>query len=359
VTAYFAVTALTGLLTGLSRFCQRPSAAAQRTTGRTNAWHYFDFLAVAGLVAFSALRFQVGTDWPMYYRLYTSLDTRSWWQQITTSPQETGYTALGLALRSISDSPYLIFWAAAVLTVVPVYAAIKRHSADPTLSVLLYVLLAFYVAPFNILRQGIAMSLNFWADTYIEKDRRKWAAINALAGTFHASGWLAALIQYVVRRRRPLLGLLVTLVGSGVAVLALLPHGGVLGSLLDTLNPRYETYIGAKAAGLGSYLNIAVMLALVMFLGMVGWNPGNDRRHLTYAIVGLFFLIVGLNSVVLARMELYFGLFLVLLLPNRLAAQRPHVTKHIVLAAAAVYFAFYVQNFSALLPYQTYLHLSW
>jgi hypothetical protein len=80
---------------------------------------------------------------------------------------------------------------------------------------------------------------------------------------------------------------------------------------------------------------------------------------MTYAVMGLFFLIVGLNSVVLARMELYFGVFLVLLIPNRIAERRCYVAKSGVLALATVYFALYIQHFSTLVPYHSYVSLGW
>ena len=97
---------------------------------------------------------------------------------------EVGYTTLSIAVRSLTDFPYAIFWATSILTVIPMYIAIKRSSLDLPFSVAIYMLLAFYVSPFNLVRQGIAIALIFLAHTFFEKNRVLYFVLSALAGLF-------------------------------------------------------------------------------------------------------------------------------------------------------------------------------
>ncbi len=56
-------------------------------------------------------------------------------------------------------------------------------------------------------------------------------------------------------------------------------------------------------------------------------------------------------------MQLYFGIFLVLVLPNQLTmtpAWRRGIAVLLILASM-VYFGFYLHNYGDLLPYKTYL----
>jgi hypothetical protein len=321
-------------------------------------WTVFDFIVVGALVSFSALRFQVGTDYLMYLRTYSTLDPRDWANQFASSGQEAGYTALSLLLRSTSESPYLIFWVAAAITVIPVYATLKKQSDDLTFSILLYVLLAFFVSPFNIVRQGIAIALNFWANTFIEKNKVAFIFINGIAALFHSSVLIVAVIQLLMFRREPRLRTVLFIVGGGVLFAAGILTLPALGEALSTLNPRYGTYIGesSQAAGIGTYFLIAARLGLLIYAMYLGWTESN-AKWMTYVAIGVFFLIAGTQSIVASRMEDYFGIFLILLLPNQLAQRTNAVASKIVLLLlSAVYFGLYLQNYGGLIPYQTYLN---
>lgn len=359
--AYFAIPAFVGLMSFLSVHVNRSFTAERARPPRDSSaavptrWTTFDLAAVLALTTFSAVRFEVGTDWGMYYRIYNRLSPSEWDYQLDGSPQEFGYTLLSLALRSLSDSPFLIFWVTSALAVVPVYVTIKKKSSNPTMSLLLYVLLAFFVSPFNIIRQGVAVSLNFWANSYIDKNKTMFVLINAVAATFHASAILAAVVQLVVHRWRPSLKqVLLALVAAAVAARYLLNLAPVTNWLIE-LNPRYETYLTADQAGIGTYLILASRLGLLLLALALATGDRDNGRYMTYVAVGLCFLVLGTESVVLGRMEMYFGIFLVLLIPNQLAGRRDFTMKAAVVAAAAVYFGFFLQHFGDLLPYRTYL----
>lgn len=361
---YYVIAVAAGVLSSSAEVIERHFSAS-RTMRRTadrksqgSRWNLFDYLAVTVLIAFSGLRFEVGTDYAIYALNYIQIEPASWLAYLDRSPLEAGYTLLTIGLRSISDSPHLIFWVTAALTVLPAYATIKKQSLDPTFALLLYVMLAFFVTPFNVIRQGVAVALNFWASTFLGSRTTFFVLINLLACTFHLSAAPAALIQMAAWKWRPnTRGVLVILAGAVMVVFVI--GTGLVRNILAVVFPRYESYLDANAAGIGTYLMILVKFALVMFaLHLVKQQV--QTSYAAYASIGLLFLVVGTQFLVVSRMESYFGIFLVLLLPNCLAlssqdAKAKGLQRALVLVVAATFFAFYLRNYGSLVPYQTYL----
>lgn len=361
---YFAATAVTGFLAGLSRVSSRrhgltrgPSTSSAARSQQSR-WTFFDLLALSALVSVSALRFDVGTDYAIYALNYAQIQPEYWDYYLDRSPLDWGYTQLTIALRYVSDFPYLIFWVTSAITIVPVYVTIKKQSLDPTVAILLYILLAFYVAPMNAIRQGMAVALNFWASTFLENKPWLFVTLNVIASSLHLTAAVAAIIQAAVWKWRPRTGGVVVALIASVAAVLLLALPTVRGALASVAS-RYEVYLEPDPVGVGTYLTIAFKLALLLYtLYVIGARPKSSSIGLV--LVGLTFLIVGTQYLVLARMEMYFGIFIILALPNALSTtawspRRKAAHKTVLLGFAVIYFLAYLQNYAGLVPYETYL----
>ncbi|MEL4320078.1 EpsG family protein [Leifsonia sp. YIM 134122] len=332
-----------------------PSALATQADPK---WGFGDVVIVAILVTFSALRFNVGTDYPIYLQFFRQIDPASdWAAQIAASPQEAGYTVLSLSIASLSDSPFAIFWATSFLTVVPIYAVLRRQSTDLPFALVLYILFAFFLGPFNTIRQGIAVSLLFWANSWYGRSKIVFAILSALAVLFHVSALVALALMLISKNWRPRLApVLVSvavMIALGTAALAL----PALLDVLSTLNSRYETYADdlGQAGGVGVFLLLAMRLALLVVAFRLPF-PEGTVRWLAFVCVGTAFLALGTQSVVVARMDQYFGIFLLLLLPNQLSATKnPVPAKLALIVLGAAHLILYVTNYAGLLPYETYL----
>lgn len=360
---YFLVAANTVALAGLSQLhtARRSISSGWMPESRRNqlgSWNLFDLAAVAVLVAFSAVRFQVGTDYAIYLRNYLKNDPSRWLERLQDSPLDVGYTALTLLLRLASDSPHLVFWITSVLTVVPIYATVKKRSVDLPFSVMLLIGLAFFVAPFNAIRQGVAMALNLWATTFLE--RRTWAFVllNMLASTIHLTAAGAAVIQLIVRRWRPT-AVHVMVALCAASMLPLLMRTEVVHGVITALLPRYARYTAPDPSGFGSYLVLLAALAFLL-LGLYLSNGRPENEYAAYVTIGIAFLVVGTQYIVISRMYMYFGVFIALLIPqalvgSQLDARSKRVVKVGCVVFAACFFAAYLANYGGLLPYRTYL----
>lgn len=345
-------------------------APAVTRTGRVTRWNPADLLAVAALVVFAGTRDGVGHDFGLYTRLYAGLDPFDWRNELGASPQEFGFTGLSLWLKQHTESPHALFFIASTVAVVPIYAAIKKLSLNPALSVALWILLGFYVSPFVVMRQGMAVALNFWAVTFMGRGKRGWlayAALNGLAFTFHGSVAIAVVVELLAFRWRPTYRSVVTAVAVGIFAAYVVLRVGFVNSVLTSINPRYETYLSGQVIGsqvqqthIGLYLQIAFrvgLLCLVVRLIRSAGTPltGQMSRYFSLALMGLIALVIGTRSVTLARLDDYFSLALIILVPNVLAGrQRTGVLTAGVVAASAVYFAFYVTHYGSLVPYRSW-----
>lgn len=340
----------------------RAHAAARTKTERPAGdptWTYFDVLAILALVIFAAIRYNVGTDFGVYVRVFRTLNVSDWAAAIADSPQEAGYTALMLAIKSFTDNPQVVFLAASILTVVPAYAAIRKVSSRPVLAVALYVLLAFYLAPFNIVRQGIAISLVFYATTCLRHRRVLLVAVCAAAASFHIAAVPALAIMWVAYRWRPTVPGVALILLAALAGVVAIDRVGLIGNLLVRLNARYEGYLYSPDAGAGTYLLIVAHLAFLAYAYILGrHDPEAAAKNdwmMTYVLIGVALMIVGTQALTISRQALFFTIYLMALLPERVAHSRaPRAHSLVLVIMAAAYFLAYVANYGDLIPFQIY-----
>lgn len=319
-------------------------------------WSPLDPLIVIGLIAFSALRFRVGTDYEMYWRFYQIADPAgNWSDQIVFFKQDAGYTILALLTKSISADPFAIFWVTSALTVIPIYIVLRRESQDLAFSVLLYICLAFYVAPFNGVRQGIAVALCFWAYSFAGRRWLTFALLGGLAVAFHASAVIAIGGYLLIRKWKPTFVTAAIVLIASAALSAVMWSVPAVTNLLGALNARYEGYATrGLESGTGTYLTILFFLGLA--LCCLALRKHTDRSDwLAMVIASVLPLVVATQVVEAARLSAYFAIFNILLIPNIMQdMKKPGFLKFAIVAVSVVYFYMYLGNFGDLIPYQTY-----
>ncbi len=223
---YFLVPALALLPTWLSRAGKN----GDRQEGEGNdRWRYSYVLSVVVLAMYAGARVNVGTDYSLYESLFLTFDPNYIGYFVEESPQEPGFTLGILGLRLFFEDPRTLFLVSSFLTVGCAAVGMRRLSVNFAVSLTLFVLLGFYLAPFNILRQGLAVSLNFLAYSYMGKRRWVWLVLNALAVSVHSS----AIIAIAAAARTPACQAVVATVRLDAA-----GHCGLRGVPRDRRQPR-------------------------------------------------------------------------------------------------------------------------
>ena len=321
-------------------------------------WRYSYVISVLALLVFAGARVDVGTDYGLYVFSYHEVSTSFWSYYLQNSPQETGFTLGILGMRTLTDDPRILFMVSSAVTVTCAAVAMRRLSVNFAVSLTLYVLLGFYLAPLNIVRQGLAISLNFLAYSYLDKHKGRWLALNVLAQFMHSSTVIAVILQLLVRRVKPTWGrfaamLLVTaLIAVSLATIA--PQL----TFLNLLNERYLTYLANQQAGIGTYLYLLSRLFLVAMLMVYRPRNGEIDRYIMLSMVGVCLLLLGTQAEAIGRLELYFCIYLVVALP-RAAREVPRRSRPLVYGAVALsallFYVVYLSQFGDLVPY----HFDW
>ena len=321
----------------------------------------FDLALMALLVVFSGSRVMTGTDWYMYFTLYGKLQPRSdWYTQLLSAPQEWGFTLLQLGVKVFSEEPAALFWVLATLTVVPCYLRIKAEIHDLVLSVVMFICLGFYLSSLNISRQSLSIAVLFgtayWVASSSKAKKLLFFAGSGLAASLHLSSVLSAVLYWTLRRRSFGTWSLILFLAAGFVGAAVISNQGFILEILGSLSSRYSQYaLNQQASGIGTWLGLVFRLALVaLVLALAKRASARERAYSNYVLLSVGFLALGTQIVEAARLDFYFSIYIVLLLPN-LIQKSPwkHGLRFAVLLATLVFGAFYVNFFHGLIPYHS------
>lgn len=365
---YFALLILTTLLVAASSGLRArgiglavdPGLGALRTAtdpSTRKKWTWYDLLALSMLVAFAGSRVGVGTDYDLYVYFWgeTSPDDRA--ATLRSTDQDVGFAWLQLILKGATADPQTLFWVTAALTVIPVFWVLKDRSRAPALAVWLYVALGSYLLPLNVIRQGLAATILLVAAVYF-LDRRRWVYVllALVASSIHASAIPVAVILYLARNWRPRPRTAALVISAGAVLAGVIVDMQIFRDIATAINPRYSSYVVTDRTGIGTYLTITAKGVLVAICyGHANRLDLFDRRYLLYATIGIATLVVGTQSLVLTRLDIYFSIFLVLALPNALKGSRNSVLQLAVVLGTATYMAVFLANYAGLLGYESTL----
>ena len=313
----------------------------------------------AVLIIFAGLRgSNVGTDVPMYEAFFALTDPHSFTNTLAQIPEDPGFVALMFLTRQFTSDVTVFLTICAILTVYPVLIAARRVSDMPVFSLFLFVTLSYYPLSFNAVRQSIASSLVFLAETYRFEKRWLWLLLTMVAALIHISAFIASVVIFVLRLSRVLLlPLLISAAAVAVAgyPLAQIP---VVIDLLNGLNDRYSQYLDkAVASGFGTVLSLGVHILIAVFCVVMVRRDG--KLGIAQApYVGIYTLTIPIMAaatsvVTIARLEPYFGMFAILALPQALATSKRRSTWMALIAIAAfAFYLVYISSYNDLVPYE-------
>lgn len=319
-------------------------------------WTYFDGVLILALVGFAGSRVGVGTDYDFYRGLWDALPTHSAQAAMTLSPQEDGFVLLEYVLKSQWSDGQALFWFSSAATVILALVAIKREAVSPTIAVVLYILLAAYLAPFNVVRQGLAASIIFFAATrWLGRRRLAYLAAAAVAFSIHTSSLVPALALWLLWRWRPKPMKATLTLAFATALGYALVQLPAIAAATGHLNTRYAGYVeSGDAAGYGTVLMIAAKLCL-LFYCLSAWKlvSDRDRTWTLFASLAVPALVLGTQVQAFARLDIYFTMFLPLAVAAAIKARANTVETLAVLTACAGYFTLFIQNYGGLLGYES------
>jgi hypothetical protein len=311
------------------------------------------FITIVILTIFSGLRLNVGSDYPTYLDLYRQINKDSIIESIRNIPQDSGFVLFQVALKNIVMNQYAIFFASTFFMLTCIFSSLKRASVNLSESFLVYYFMGFYVQSLNSVRQSLAVSLIFLGYSYKFTNKRKSLFSTLMAFSIHASSVLAKIIMFISDKKK-------FMFKETVVIFSITFLGTTLFSFkpfikfVSLFNFRYGNYFDGTGAGFGTQLNIYFNIVLLIYLMKISRN-NIQFELINYFIISISCLILALSFVTLGRLQSYFSIFLVILVPVALK-NRSVMDKLLLYFAMFIYFGFFVNRYNDVVPYQTWFN---
>lgn len=274
----------------------------------------FALLSFLPLTFIMAVRYNVGTDFRNYQRIYI----------YNESVSEVGLSWLNSILHNISDDPQFFFIVSSIIICVGYYIAIYRESVSFAYSILLFVIVKDYFISMNAVRQYIALSVVLFSIPYIKnKDYIKSLLLVIVAMLFHRSAIIIVpLIILYNLEIKPLIGIGII---AGTYVSSALLRRFILPILIRF--EFYNAYFSSTYANVDQIFNWQTMLVyigpFIVLCFIYNKVTKNKNLKLLYSAVLLSLIIMSLSSVMptlITRLVWYMNAFIVLYLPEAMQA---------------------------------------
>jgi EpsG-like putative glucosyltransferase len=321
-------------------------------------------------ILIGSMRYGVGTDYLNYVLIYNNLSDFSISQFLTdnTAGIEIGFFLLIKLSKLITDSPFILFAISSFLTILFFYIGLKRYNIKyPALTYLLFLLIIFPMT-LNVVRQGIAISICFYALSFmIERKPRAYFSWIFIASLFHITSLFLLPLYFLVKviktqKNNFYLSFLLKLTVLALGIYLLLPYVFDLLAAIPSFE-KYEKYQTLAAQG----NNYTLYLQFVMILSIVALSKWTVLRNnimniyfyfLTFAIFELILMTLGFSSAFIKRIALYFSFFSIILLTNTLNIFNDKLGKFLIysllIAYGVLYFylAYYQLGQANVIPYR-------
>lgn len=319
----------------------------------------FDVLFLIIVILFSGLRFGIGTDFKRLYMLYSGLKSLSFFTIIQFGFEDYEFIKwLIVALNlKIFKCVQTIFFSLSIMFILPLYKTLKKNSYNYQFSLLLVILLGFYLSSFNTVWQMSAVSITFWAIAdLLDNNYKSFVLKVIIAAGLHSSVLLILPILIVVKllklnRKSTVLIIIVTIIVCYIGINQL--------SFIFNLNSAYATYTTYKSSNIGLYLQALFWALFCIFFylyrkELIKLDKKNEYYILLF-LVSECMLIIGIQNIMIDRVATYFKIFVIYLIPYLTISTKINekmIKSYLLIILLVIWFSFYLIFYNGVLPYR-------
>ena len=319
------------------------------------------------LIFISAIRADsVGGDLGHYlphYKIFGEMQ----WSQLFAHRSKYGYIFATMCkiVYMINPSPQSFLIVTSCWSLIPIYFFIKKYSANPLMSVFIYITFGFYTNTFNSVRSSIALGIGVLLFDYvIERKLWKFLILFLLGVEIHYTFLLFGVIYPLYKKEITLKYILVSIglcfVSSQVASI----WSNLYGMALAYDEGAYRNLSQSS----GGYTLLALMVAITFFFFFVKKNFNNVTKMWMHCmIVACCVLCFATSLTLLTRVAMFFYIVIVVLFPEIYKSfSNPYLLrfgKYAIFVMFFVYFSFFVMkplkeydgsNNQRTIPYKTF-----
>ena len=279
----------------------------------------FVFMSFLALFLVAGLRWNVGTDYPQYARLYWSysrVPIEELFNPRISNLGLFGIRALSIVSRFIYDDPATMFLLASLVTIGLSVRHISRSSDMFLFSIMLFIFTGSWHGSFNGMRQSLAISVIFAGSGFmIRREFWKYALVVATAALFHSSALVMLPIYLVSGRKTDYRQWLLLTAATVFMITSYDTLFRISEILLDKEVAKELPYMTRRV----NILRVAASWAPVLLYLMSRKTYGKDREsnfYINMLIITAMLKVGTMNSAYLMRITGYTGVFVPLALPR-------------------------------------------
>ena len=323
--------------------------AAFSYLNKLNRTEVFSFFMYAIMLLFAVLRINTGADYSTYIEMHEEAG-KSYFTDLF-SFTEPLYFLLLKFLYFFSDDYWLMFAVVAIIIYTILFLAVKKLSIDPALSLLLYIIVAYYFISINQLRQSISLVIFLYSiSSIIDKKPGKYYLLNIIGFGFHYSAVMAFLIYPIVNtsfsKKTLTIIFILSIVLSPVIEKLFVTYLGEL----DTLYTKYfdiEEYMEKNYLALGKVIvpNLILIYSLIKFKSFTRYEYSIFMIY----FCGIVYYNIFFGKHIFIRPGMYFEIVTILYIPIFIKKFFDLVTGFIIETLIILYYAFSVTLYGILI----------
>ncbi|HHD72489.1 MAG TPA: EpsG family protein [Epsilonproteobacteria bacterium] len=326
------------MLLSLDYWIERHHVTLRYGSREITPTNIFLYLALAAMILFAGLRFEIGYDYPKYLAgyLYDS-QLLKWEPAFVFAVRLIRHLDFGLGIQAM----FLFFSA---LTVTILYKALRSLTPYYRIGLLLYLLVpSLYLNSFSVIRQGIALTILFYGLHYIaidKPDNRKYALTALFAFLFHYSSIFVSLLYLLGGKLFQQTYSWITYLFLQIVSLFLsFAHIGKL--ILSHMPGHFGAYVNYTGA-VSPLKLLIVNLFFLFFMIQKEYFVKNRLDHylLNTLLVGLIIFNIFSDFVYVTRLAQFFLVAQIVLVPIYLHSIKNVATYRMMLVLFALYYLF-------------------
>lgn len=268
---------------------------------------------------FAGLRRFVGSDYSEYEWLFGAYMEKPIW--ITIFEEEGFFWGISSLLGLFSTNTMLVFLATSTIIVVLIVRIISKYSINFSLSMFLYLTMMMYFNSFNGIRQWTAAAIIISGfHLLLEKKTWKYCLVIVLAYLFHNSAIIVLPIVFILKWK-PKSGKTYLLYLTIFAFFFVFP--GVTNRILEWVAPdNYKKYFNNQGDDGINILRVLVAVLPVILTRIFYDNLIENEKErplvdllINLSTVNFMILLLATRNTIMARMDMYFSIYNVLLIP--------------------------------------------
>ncbi len=320
---------------------------------------FFIFLSALILIIFAGFRSnEIGVDTNNYISFFNKFDVNQSIFDID-SKRAIGFQILMYISKSISQSYWSLLLSIAIICVFLTYRTLKKLSSYLTVSVFLYMTLAFYLFFFNGAKQGLAASIYGIAlVNLVNKNFLKYLFYVFLASLFHKTVIIMLPFYFILQLRFSIKKMIVFSVLSFVSIYFI---GTILSVFNDDFQNRYGEYLDRGKSGgvlLGLFFTLNALLFVFMrkYISKAKLRVYDIYLFLTVFLALIYLVVISTGlDVNLIRLTLYFSFGHLLIWPivlKDVPIFKLSIAKRLFYLVHLFFFFIYLTTMRKYTPYQ-------